>query len=79
MSLPNIIKLFQIVSKLWPAQDFSFRGDKYITKKVKIVSLAHGTSSCPYPYLYPILSKYFKPLRKYGVHKNLAKEFVQGR
>ena len=61
MSIPNIIKLFQTVWELWPAQDFSFRGNKNITYKVKIVSLAHDTSSGPYLCLYPILSKYFKP------------------
>ena len=32
MSLPNIIKLSQAVWELWPAQDFSFRGCKYIMK-----------------------------------------------
>ena len=32
-SLPNIIKLSQTVWELWPAQDFGFRGDNYITKK----------------------------------------------
>ena len=37
--LPNI-KLSRIVWKLWPAQDFGFRGDKYIMKKVRVVSLA---------------------------------------
>ena len=40
MSLPNIIKLSQTVWELWPAPDFSFRGDKYIMKIVKFVSLA---------------------------------------
>ena len=30
-SLPNIIKLYQTVWELWPAQDFEFRGDNYIT------------------------------------------------
>ena len=64
------IKYYQIIQtvwELWPAQGFRFRGDKYIMKKVKIVSLAHGTSSGPYLCLYPILSKHFKPLRSYGV------------
>ena len=28
MSLPKFIKLFQTVWELWPAQDFSIRGDK---------------------------------------------------
>ena len=70
MFLPHIIKL-------WPAQDFGFRVDKYIIKKVRSVSLAHdtsatGVSSGPYLSLYQILSKYFKLLRSYGLHKNLA-------
>ena len=42
MSLPNIIKLSQIVWELWPAQDFGFKGDNYITKKVSVVSLAQN-------------------------------------
>ena len=32
------IKLSQTVLKVWAAQVFGFRGDKYKTKKVKIVS-----------------------------------------
>ena len=39
MSLPNIIELPQTVWELWPAQDFRFRGDKYIMKNVRVVSL----------------------------------------
>ena len=62
MSLPNIIKLSQTLWELWPAQDFSFRGDKYIRKKVNL-SLLHSTISGPYLCLYPILSKYFKSLK----------------
>ena len=27
--------------KFWPAEDFSFRGHKYIMKKVRVVSLAY--------------------------------------
>ena len=38
--LPNIIKLSQIVWELCPAQDFGFWGDNYITKTVRVVSLA---------------------------------------
>ena len=37
------------------------------------------TPSGPYLCLYQILSEYFKPLRSYRVHKNLASESVQGR
>ena len=40
-------------------------------KKVRIVSLAYDNSSGPYLCIYQILSKYFKLLRSYGVHKNL--------
>ena len=61
MSLLNIIKLSQTIWELWPAQYFGFRGDEYMTKKVRIVSLAHDTSSGHYLCLYQILSKYFKP------------------
>ena len=52
MSLPNITKLSQIIWEFWPAQDFSFRGDKYITKKVRVVSLARDHPSGPpfHPY-----------------------------
>ena len=48
-------------------------------KKVRVVSLACDTPSGPDLYLYQILSKCFKPLRSYGVHKNLASKFVQER
>ena len=41
MPLPNNIKICLRVSKLWSAQDFGFRADKYITKKkVRVFSLA---------------------------------------
>ena len=40
MSPPNIIKLSQTVWELWPAQDFGFRGDKYIKQKL---SFLHAT------------------------------------
>ena len=43
-------KLSQTVWELRPAQDIGFRGDKYVKKKVIVVSLAHGTSSGPYKY-----------------------------
>ena len=39
MSLSNIIK-YLTVWELWPAQDFGFRGDNYIMKKVRIDSIA---------------------------------------
>ena len=40
MSLPSIIKLSQTVWQLWPAQDFGFRGDKYIRQEL---SFLHAT------------------------------------
>ena len=40
MSSANIIKLSQIVRELWSAKYFGFRRDKYIAKKVRVVSLA---------------------------------------
>ena len=42
---------------------------------MSVVLLARDTSSGPYLCLYQILSKYFKPLRRCGVHKNLAMKF----
>ena len=47
MSLSNNTKLFESVWELWPVQDFCFRGDKYIMKKLRVVSLAHNMPSCP--------------------------------
>ena len=42
------LHLYQILTgylkqygELWPAQDFGFRGDYYIMKKMRVVSLAH--------------------------------------
>ena len=43
--LPNIIKLSQTIWELWPTQDFNFRGDNYITKKVRVISLARELPS----------------------------------
>ena len=40
MPLPNIIKLSQTVWELWPAQDFGFRGDRYIKQEL---SFLHAT------------------------------------
>ena len=61
------------------AQAFGFRGDKYVTKKIRVISLTQDMYTGPYLCLYQILSKYFKPLRSYEVHKNLAYKFIQGR
>ena len=45
-SLPIIIMLSETVWKLWPAQDFGFRGDNYIRKKVSCLScMGHAPSS----------------------------------
>ena len=41
-------------------------------KKVRVVSLASDKPTGPYLCRYQILSKYFKPLRSYEMHKNLA-------
>ena len=54
------------------AQAFSFTGDKYLTKKFRVVSLIQGMPTGLYLSFYRILSKYFKPFRGYEVHKNLA-------
>ena len=69
MSLPYFIKLSQIVWELWPAQDFFFRGDNYIKKKVRVVSLAHDLPTAPPLYSYQILSNYLKQYGSYGLHK----------
>ena len=44
---PYQIILSQTVWELWPAQDFCFRGDNYITKTVKVVPLACDTPTGP--------------------------------
>ena len=54
------------------AQPFGFGDDKYVTKKVSVVSLTWDMPTGPYLCLYQILSKYFKPLRSYEVHENLT-------
>ena len=46
--------------------------DKYVTKKIRVISLTRDMSTGPCLCLYQILSKYFKPLRSYEVHKNFA-------
>ena len=61
-----------VQNSIMAAQAFGFRGVKYLTKKVRIVSLTRGMPTGPYLCFYQILSKYFKPLRSYEVHKNLA-------
>ena len=61
-SLPNMIKLSQTVWKLWPAQDFGFRGDNYIMTTVRVVSLAHDTTTGPPLHSYQI--KYYQSMSK---------------
>ena len=43
--LPNIIKVYLRVSKLWSTQDFGFRGGTYVMKNVRVVSLACDTTT----------------------------------
>ena len=71
-SLPNIIKLSQTVWELWPAQDFSFRGDNYIMKTVRVVSLACDTPTGPPVLSYQILSKYVQGYQSYVAHKDAS-------
>ena len=58
MSPSNIIKLSQTVWELWPAQDFGFRGDKYIKQEL---SYLHATLLLDLIYVptkyYQIISK----------------------
>ena len=72
MPLSNFIKICLRVSKLWSAQDFGFRGDNYIMKKVRIVSLACDTPTGPPLHFYQILPYYLKQNENYGLHKILA-------
>ena len=44
--------------ELLPAQDFGFRGDNYITKKMRVVSLASNMPTGPPLHSYQILPKY---------------------
>ena len=71
-SLPNIIKLSQTVWELWPAQDFRFRGDNYITKTVRVVTLARNIPTGPLLQFYQTLSKYVLGYQSYGLHKTSA-------
>ena len=50
-----------VQNSILAAQAFGFRGDKYLTKKVRVVSLTPGMPTGPYLCLYQILSKYFEP------------------
>ena len=62
----------QTVWELYSAQDFCFRGDNHIMKKVKVVSLARDTPTCPPIHLYQILSNYLKQYGSYVVQKMSA-------
>ena len=64
MFVPYIINLPQTVWVLWPVQDFCFKGDNYITKKVRVVSLARDMPTGPPFQPYEILSNY---LKQYGM------------
>ena len=67
------IKLFQSVWELWPAKDFSFRGDKYIMKKVRVVLLQ---VTCLLVLLFipiKILSKWLHEYQSYDAHKDASK------
>ena len=68
-SLPNIIKLSQIIWELWPAQDFGFRGDNYITKTVRVVTLTCNIPTGPLLHFYQTFSKYVLGYQSYGLHK----------
>ena len=68
-SLQNIIKLSQTVWELWPAQAFGFRGDNYITKTVRVVTLARNIPTGPLLHFYQTLSKYVFGYQSYGLHK----------
>ena len=48
----------QTVWELLPAQDFCFRGDNYITKKMRVVCLAWDMPTGPSLHFYQTLSKY---------------------
>ena len=65
-----MIKLSQTIWELWPAEDFGFRGDNYITKTVRVVSLACATPTGPPQHSYQIISKYVQGYRSYGAHKD---------
>ena len=68
-SLLNIIKLSQTVWELWLAQDFGFRGDNYIMKIVRVVTLACNIPTGLLLHFYQTLSKYALGYQSYGLHK----------
>ena len=50
-------------------QYFCFRGDNYITNKVRVLSLAWDTPTGTPLHPYQILSNYLKQYGSYGLHK----------
>ena len=74
MSLPYIIKLSETVWELWPANYFCFKKDNYITKKVRVVSLACHRHTGPPLHPYQILSNYLKQYGSYGLHNYIMKK-----
>ena len=46
------------------AQASSFWGDKYVTKKVRVVSHARNKPTEPYPCLYENIIKIFQTIKK---------------
>ena len=77
MSHSNIIKLFQIIWKLWLAQDLSFRRDKYITKSESCLSCtlyAYCTLSMPLPDTFKI----FQTISKLWSAQKFSLEMYSG-
>ena len=54
------------------SMDICFRGDNYIIKKLRVVSLARDMPTGPPLHPYKILSNYLKQYGSYGQHKILA-------
>ena len=48
---------------------FLLQGDNYITKKIRVVSVARNTLSSPPVHSYNISSNYLKQYGSYGLHK----------
>ena len=49
--------------------DFCFRGDNYVTKKVRVVFLAYNIPTGLPLHPYQVLSNYLKQHGSYGLHK----------
>ena len=64
MSPSNSIKLS---STVWELQDICFRGDNYIMKKVRVVSLAHDMPTGPPLHPYQILSNYLTAAQAFSL------------